>query len=379
MTQPDRYTTPTYATSGVDEALEQSVFAKVMRPWLAKTAVRNSMVSAITGLSSGYFATILQLPPGPPIALTTDGVGTKILLAREAGQYECIGIDVVANNVNDLLCVGAEPIALLDYLATDRIEESVLEDLARGLFIGASAAGIAIPGGEIAQVGAMLADPGTAGPMLDLVGTAIGALPAGSGPGGWRVPVDGSLVRPGDVVIGLPSSGMHSNGYSLARTVLTRGSTMRLDEPVPGTQQSLGEQLLQPTAIYVNAIQGLWSSGITPRGLVHISGGGMLNLARLAADVSYELDQFPAPAPLFQYIQRLGGLPNASMHETFNMGIGFCIVVSSSDIDVATSSIEKSGYTPIVIGSVTRAPGRTVTIPSAGIRGQGDVFENHSG
>jgi len=157
-----------YAQAGVDEEREQVAFARVMRPWLARTKVKSPLVTSITGLASGYFATIMHLPPGPPLALTTDGVGTKILLAREANRWEPIGVDCVANNVNDLICVGAVPLALLDYMAIDRIDEGVFEEIARGLFLGAELAGIAIPGGEIAQIGAMLAasDDGK-GPMLD--------------------------------------------------------------------------------------------------------------------------------------------------------------------------------------------------------------------
>src|SRR6202451_3509791 len=165
------------ASAGGDEEHEQDVFARAMRPWLARTKVASPMVTQITGLASGYFATLMHIPPGPPLALTTDGVGTKILLAREAGRWESVGVDCVANNVNDVICTGAVPLALLDYMATDRIDEAVLEEVARGLYIGADLAGIAIPGGEIAQIGAMLADPAGGPPMLDLVGTAIGAVP----------------------------------------------------------------------------------------------------------------------------------------------------------------------------------------------------------
>jgi phosphoribosylformylglycinamidine cyclo-ligase len=376
MARDDHYSTPTYASSGVDEALEQSVFAEVMRPWLSKTAVRTALVSKITGLSSGYFATLLHIPPGPPLALTTDGVGTKILIAREARRYEGIGLDLVANNVNDLICVGAEPILLLDYLAIDRIERPVLEELAKGLYLGASEAGISIPGGEIAQVGAMLADPGVAGPMLDLVGTAVGVLPAGTGPDGWRIPLDGSLVEPGDVVIGLPSSGLHSNGYSLARAVLLRGDAMQLDSVVPGTDQSLEDLLLEPTAIYVKAMDALWAHGVAPHGLVHISGGGLLNLTRLAADVSYHLDQLPAPQPLFRYLQEIGGLPNTSMYETFNMGIGFCIVLDADQAEMAINVLSSTGYPAAHIGIVTDNREKLVTIPSAGVEGHGDVFRD---
>src|SRR5579859_7723499 len=214
MDASQEHTPASYAAAGVDEHREQDVFARAMRPWLARTAARSSMVTSITGLSSGYFATILQLESGPPLALSTDGVGTKILLAREANRWEPVGIDCVANNVNDVICTGAVPLALLDYIATDRIDAEVLEAVARGLYRGADEAGIAIPGGEIAQIGAMLADSAGGGPMLDLVGTAVGAIPDG------RAPVDGSAVQPGDVVLALPSSGLHSNGFSLARRAL---------------------------------------------------------------------------------------------------------------------------------------------------------------
>ena len=124
-----------YASAGVDEEREQDVFATAMRPWLARTAVRSPLVTSITGLASGYFATLMHIPPGPPIALTTDGVGTKILLAREANRWEPVGIDCVANNVNDVICTGAVPLALLDYIATDRIDAAVLEAIARGFAI----------------------------------------------------------------------------------------------------------------------------------------------------------------------------------------------------------------------------------------------------
>ncbi len=360
---------PSYATAGVDEEREQQVFARAMRPWLARTAVRSPMVASITGLASGYFATLIDIPPGPRLALSTDGVGTKILLAREANRWEPIGIDCVANNVNDLICVGAVPLALLDYVATDRIDEGVLEEVARGLYLGADLAGIAVPGGEIAQIGSMLADPAGGRPMLDLVGTAIGALPPG------RVPLDGSAVRPGDVVLGLPSSGLHSNGYSLARHVLFDVAKMGLADRVPGTARHLDDALLQPTRVYVRAAEALWEAGIEPRGLVHISGGGLLNLGRLAADVSYELDALPAPAPIFALIAEKGPVPAATMYATFNMGIGFCVIVPAARQQAAMAALKSVGEDPARVGWVTGRPGRNVSIPAAGLRGHGDSFD----
>ena len=361
-------TPPTYSAAGVDEEREQDVFARAMRPWLARTKVRSPLVTSITGLASGYFATLLQLQSGPPLALTTDGVGTKILLAREANRWEPIGIDCVANNVNDLICVGAVPLALLDYVATDRIDEGLLEEIARGLYLGADLAGIAIPGGEIAQIGAMLAEPAGGRPMLDLVGTAIGAMPTG------RKPLDGSAVRPGDVVLGLPSSGLHSNGYSLARRVLFEVAGMTLADRVPGTARHLDDALLQPTRVYVRAAEALWEAGVEPHGLVHISGGGLLNLARLAADVSYELDALPAPPPVFALIAEAGNVGAATMYATFNMGTGFCVVVPAARQQAAMTALKSAGEEPARVGWVTGRPGRNVSIPSAGLRGQGDRF-----
>jgi phosphoribosylformylglycinamidine cyclo-ligase len=364
----------TYAQAGVDEEREQSAFSRAMRPWLARTTVKSPMVTSITGLASGYFASMMHIPPGPPVAMTTDGVGTKILIARDANRWEPVGVDCVANNVNDIVCTGAVPLALLDYMAIDRIDEGVLEEIARGLFLGAELAGIAIPGGEIAQIGAMLAgsDDGR-GPMLDLVGTAFGAMPPRGT--GWRDPIDGSNVRPGDVVIGLPSSGLHSNGYSLARQALFARGSMKLTDQVPGTGRRLDGALLQPTRVYVKAAEAIWQAGVAPHGLAHISGGGLLNLARLGADVSYELDALPAPPPLCNLIAEKGQIDAATMYATFNMGIGFCVVVAKSDQPVVMSALKNAGEEPIRIGWVTARNGRTVSLPTAGLIGQGDAFE----
>ena len=383
--QPEQNTPSTYAAAGVDEEREQTAFGRVMRPWLARTHVKSPMVTSITGLSSGYFATLMHLPPGPPLALTTDGVGTKILLAREAGRWEPVGVDCVANNVNDLICVGAVPLALLDYIATDRIDETVLDEIARGLFLGAELAGIAIPGGEIAQIGAMLADSAGGGPMLDLVGTAIGALPpatgrgaAGAGADGapvYRQPLDGSAVQPGDVIIGLPSSGLHSNGFSLARHALFTKGRMSLTNLVPATGRRLVDALLQPTRVYVQAAEAIWAAGITPHGMAHISGGGLLNIARLAANVSYELDTLPPAQEIFALIAERGQIGPDTMYATFNMGIGFCAVIAESDLQPALDALKRIGEDAVRIGHVTATPGKYVSIPSQGLVGRGDAFK----
>jgi len=261
------------------------------------------------------------------------------------------------------------PLALLDYIATDRIDEGVLDEIARGLFLGAELAGIAIPGGEIAQIGEMLAHSSSGGPTLDLVGTAIGAVPEG------RTPLDGSAVAPSDVVIGLPSSGLHSNGYSLARHALFKKGGLSLEDHVPGSGRRLADALLQPTRVYVNAAESLWAAGITPRGMAHISGGGLLNITRLAADVSYELDALPDAPEVFALIASAGEVDAATMYATFNMGIGFCVVVGADQQEAVLAALHGAGEDATVIGKVTGAPGRTVTIPAVGLTGRGDTFE----
>jgi phosphoribosylformylglycinamidine cyclo-ligase len=203
----------------------------------------------------------------------------------------------------------------------------------------------------------MLADSAGGGPMLDLVGTAVGAIPDG------RAPVDGSAVQPGDVVLALPSSGLHSNGYSLARRALG-----------PRTGE-LADALLAPTRVYVRAAEALWAAGVTPRGLAHISGGGLLNVARLAADVSYTLDTLPPAPPVFGLIAEAGGIDPQTMYATFNMGTGFCVVVSAADAEAALAALAGAGEQPVVAGSVTARPGRYVSIPAAGLLGHGDVFD----
>ena len=341
-----------YASSGVDEEREQAAFSGVMRPWLEKTRVARGGVRVLAGIGSGHFASVIDVGGAAAIAITTDGVGTKIEIARLVGRFEGIGVDVVANNVNDLICVGADPVAMVDYIAWDAVDEEVLGELARGMFLGADAAGVAVVGGEIAQVASMLASRRAGEPVVfDLVGTAIGVQ---AGP-----LVDGSAVVAGDVVVGLRSSGLHSNGYSLARRALG-------EEGV----RAHADALLEPTRIYVGAARALWAAGVAVHGMVHISGGGLLNLLRLAAPVGYVLDRLPVPPPVFDAVAAAGGVPAAEMYATFNMGIGLCVVLPESTVDAAVGAMGEGD----VIGSVVTGPDRRVEIPAAGLVGRGDTF-----
>jgi phosphoribosylformylglycinamidine cyclo-ligase len=177
------------------------------------------------------------------------------------------------------------------------------------------------------------------------------------------------------VVIGLPSSGLHSNGYSLARHALFKKGGMALNDPVPGSGRRLADALLQPTRVYVEAAEALWSAGITPHGMAHISGGGLLNIARLAADVSYELDALADAPDIFALIASAGNVPQATMYATFNMGIGFCAVVGRADQEAAMAALSQAGEDAVRIGWVTSRPGKSVSIPAKGLVGRGDTFE----
>jgi phosphoribosylformylglycinamidine cyclo-ligase len=354
-----------YASAGVDEEREQAAFAGAMRPWLEKTRIANPRVTVLSGIGSGHFASVLGVDGGPSIAVTTDGVGTKIVVARAVGRYDAVGIDVVANNVNDLICVGADPVALVDYIATDAVDEEVFGELARGMFLGAQAAGIAIVGGEIAQVASLLADRSGLGgarsaPVFDLVGTALGVLPADS------MVLDGSGVAAGDVVIGVRSSGLHSNGYSLARRALFDLGGVSVE--------AVAEALLEPTRIYVGAARALWAAGVPLRGMVHISGGGLLNLLRLAAPVGYVLDTLPEPPAIFGQIRDAGGVADTEMYATFNMGVGLCVVVPPEAVPAAVAAVTGAGDEASVIGRVVDGPDRRVELPSAGLVGTRDTF-----
>lgn len=310
-------------------------------------------------LSFGAYANVLALGENQGLAITTDGVGSKILIAEMMDQYNTIGIDCVAMNVNDLLCVGAEPIALVDYIAVQEVNDRVLKEIGQGLYKGALKARISIPGGELAQLPEMI--QGThPGRGLDLVGTAVGLVPLD------RI-LDGSSVEPGDVLIGLASSGLHSNGFSLARKALLHQGGLRLDQPIAELSRTLGEELLEPTLIYVEPILALLQSAIPVKALFHITGGGFLNLSRTPAPIGFEIHTLPEPQPIFRLIQRIGKVPWEEMYQVFNMGVGFCIVVPPSQADRTLNLLQEKNTTGWVLGTAVKDEERKITLRSLGI------------
>jgi phosphoribosylformylglycinamidine cyclo-ligase len=316
-------------------------------------------------LGSGHYASVVALDEESAIAICTDGVGTKLIVAEQAGRFDTVGIDCVAMNVNDLVCVGAEPLAMVDYIAVEQIDPAVLGEIGESLRAGAEEAGIEIPGGELAQVPEMLeGHPSPHG--IDVVGAAIGVVRRDS-------LLTGDAIAAGDAVIGLPSSGLHSNGFTLARRALFDRGGLSLDDSPPELDRSIGEELLEPTEIYVRAALDLLRSASRPHGFAHITGDGLLNLTRLNETVGYRIDAPLPPHPVFGLIQRHGGIPDHDMWEVFNMGTGFCCVVAAADTEAALGVLRRRHPGAGVIGAVTDEAG-VVRLPSVGLSGDRSGF-----
>ena len=299
-------------------------------------------------LDFGYFANVIEIGNNKGIAMTTDGVGSKVLVAQRMGKYDTIGIDCIAMNVNDLLCVGATPLAMVDYIAVQALDPACLGELAKGLTEGALRAGISIPGGEIAQVRDVIkSETGKDGEGFDLAGSAIGIVDLD------RIIV-GERVCAGDVIVGIESNGVHSNGLTLARKAIGQDVSL-YDKQFPELGGNLGEELLQPTHIYTQEVLPLLDveQGIDVKALAHITGDGLLNLSRVPSRVTFVIDTLPTRPPVFSVIQQLGGIADPEMFEVFNMGIGFCLVVPDNQADRTLDLVTKSGKQACRLGHVT--------------------------
>jgi len=286
----------------------------------------------------GHYASVIRIDDRTGVAFATDGVGTKMLVAERLGRYDTVGIDCIAMNVNDLVCVGAEPIALLDFILCSEANPEICEQIGVGLRRGAELAGVEIPGGEIAQVGDIVSG-------FELSASAIGLVELDD-------IVTGERIEPGDALIGLPSSGLHSNGYTLARRVL---GDLPLDDARLG--RPLGDVLLEPTAIYVRAALELLRSDADVRGLAHITGDGLNNLLRLSRDVGYEVTSLLPVPPIFGLIQELGEISDVEMHEVFNMGLGFVCVVAAGHAEQAVELLGRHHPGAAIVGQVTEHAG----------------------
>ena len=317
-------------------------------------------------LDIGYFANVVPVAPNLGIAISTDGVGTKLLVAQAVGRFDTVGIDCVAMNVNDVLCVGARPVALVDYVALEESTPELLGPLGEGLARGCEMAGVTVPGGELAQVREMLRGvrPGSA---VDMVGTAIGTVALD------RV-LAGDAVRAGDVLLGLASSGLHSNGFTLARRALLEEGGLKLEQHVAELGSTLADELLRPTRIYVKPVLEVLDAGLPVHALAHITGDGLFNLVRTAKPVGFDIERWPQPRPIFALVQRMGGVPEPEMYRAFNMGIGFALVVAPEGADAVRRRLESAGETVHLLGTATEDPERTIHLRSHGLVGRGGRF-----
>lgn len=313
-------------------------------------------------LEFGHYANVIDLGGDTALAISTDGVGTKLIVAKEMRDYTTIGIDCIAMNVNDVICVGAEPIALTDYVAVTTLDDGILAELVQGFRKGADASHITIPGGEIAQIPEMVKG-------VDLVGTCIGLVHRD------RLIV-GRNMRPGDAIVGFASSGIHSNGLTLARKVLTNGDPRELHREEAELGRTVGAELLEPTTIYVDLADHL-KSRVRLRALAHITSDGFLNLRRFESPVGFAIEYLPPTPPIFKMIEQLGGVPATEMYYVYNMGVGLCAIVPESDADAAIATSRSLGIDAWRLGSCVADASKTVDLKPVRLRSRDGHFEQY--
>jgi phosphoribosylformylglycinamidine cyclo-ligase len=330
-----------YREAGVDlEAGYESV--RLIKSHVARTKVLGAVDSI--GAFGGMFDLSLLGMKEPVLVSGTDGVGTKLMLAFECDKHDTIGIDAVAMCVNDVLVQGAMPIFFLDYLAVGKNVPTKIEQLVKGVADGCVQAECALIGGETAEMPDMY-DVN----HYDIAGFCVGAVEKSK-------LLNGQSIAAGQTLIGLPSTGCHSNGYSLVRKVLLKDAKLNVHEFYPEFGKTLGEELLTPTKIYVKAIKHLLTNGVNIKGMSHITGGGFFeNIPRMLKEgqgVEIDINSFPRPK-VFDLIQEKGNIPAREMYNVFNMGIGFIMAVENEDVETVLAKLAEINEPAYVIGKVT--------------------------
>ena len=331
----------TYREAGVDIEAGDALVERI-KPFAART-LRPEVLGGIGGF--GALVEVSKKYKNPVMVSGTDGVGTKLKLAFRMKKHDTIGIDLVAMSVNDILVSGAEPIFFLDYFASGKLDVGVAADVVKGIALGCEQANCSLIGGETAEM------PGMYQPNeYDLAGFAVGLVEK-------KDIIDGKRIARGDAVIGLASSGPHSNGYTLIRKVIAV-SGADLYEPFEG--RTLGETLLEPTRIYVKPVLAAMAH-LDVKGLAHITGGGLVeNIPRVMPEslaAKLEGDRWPR-MKIFQWLQRYGNIPDAEMHRTFNCGLGMVMIVPGSEAKAAIDALAGHGVEAFEVGSIVeRQPG----------------------
>ena len=317
----------TYAEAGVD-IHEENRSIDAMKAVL--TARRKGFGAPLTEI--GHYAGLLDMGSFA-LAMTTDGVGSKVLIANAISKWDTVGIDCIAMNVNDLYAIGAEPIAFVDYLAVEKVNPERAAQIAIGLARGAEISNMTIVGGETASLPEIIRG-------FDLAGTAIGIVDKDK-------IVTGEKIRQGDVLVGVPSSGLHSNGYTLARRIIAESKYTYFDA-MPGSKNTIGEELLVPTRIYPEIVELVRKCDV--HGLAHITGSGLLKLRRIS-QLGFEITDPLEPQPIFRFLQEQGNVDDEEMYRTFNMGMGFVVVLAESE---AKEACRIMGPGSRIIGSITK-------------------------
>jgi phosphoribosylformylglycinamidine cyclo-ligase len=336
-----------YAAAGVDiEAGDRAV--ELIKEWVARTR-RPEVIGGIGGFAGLFDASTLAQLEYPVLAASTDGVGTKVAIAQALDRHDTIGFDLVGMVVDDLVVCGAEPLFMTDYIACGKLHPERIAAIVQGIAMACTEAGCALLGGETAE------HPGLLGPdEYDLAGAATGVVDRGKILGADR-------VRPGDMVLAMESSGLHSNGYSLVRHVLREQSSWTLDRPVPDLGRTLGDELLTPTRIYARDCLALIEA-VEVHALSHITGGGLAdNLARVIPDsCQVRIDRTTwRPGPIFGLIEHLGEISQSDLEATFNMGVGMVAVLPSDSVGDAVRLLAQRGLQSWVCGAVTSAEAGT--------------------
>ncbi len=342
----------TYESAGVDIAAGERAVERIRAK--VRSTFRSEVIGDVGGFG-GLFALDAARYHHPVLVGSTDGVGTKSIIARAVGRFDTIGIDLVAMCVDDLVCQGAEPLFMLDYIAVGSLDGDQVVALVEGVASGCRQARCALIGGEMAE------HPGTMEPgEFDLAGFAVGVAERDA-------LVTGERVEPGDVLIGLPSPGLRCNGYSLARRVLLERAGLPLDAPAyPGAPRSLADELLEPSVIYAPVVAKLLQS-VDVRAVAHITGGGIVgNLSRvLPPSTSAVVRRAHWEVPrIFTEIQRLGEVADAEMARVFNLGIGMVVVVPRDDAYHALDVVRSSGLGATEVGEVVAGTGAVVLEPA---------------
>ncbi|MBW7908647.1 MAG: phosphoribosylformylglycinamidine cyclo-ligase [Kiritimatiellae bacterium] len=335
-----------YGASGVDIDAKMTALAR------AKKRIAQTYTSGVVG-DFGSFGGLFKSPGKDHLLVSSaDGVGTKLKVAVRAGRHDTVGQDIVNHCVNDILVQGARPLFFLDYIGLGKIDQSVMAQLIEGLCKACRENDCALIGGETAELPDLYPNG-----EYDLVGTIIGAVEK-------KKLITGADIKPGDALIGLPSSGPHTNGYSLARAVVFRKAQLECDDTFPGTTQTVADVLLAVHRSYLKPVQALMKK-VNVRGMAHITGGGFPdNLPRILPKKTNAVVDTSTwtPLPIFQFIQDAGNVHPDEMYRVFNMGIGYVIAVRPTDVNRALATLRSAGEKPVVIGHVEKGSGKAVLV-----------------